>query len=65
MYQKQSNKSRRTEKVFEKAVQKLQIIVNSGEYEKFLKFQKHFKRYSFMNRILIFSQFPDATNVAR
>lgn len=42
----------------------VQTIVNNGEYEKFLKFAKNFRNYSFNNMILIFSQFPDATMVA-
>ena len=50
--------------MFEKVVGKLQEIVDNGEYEKFLKFQKNFRGYSFNNLILIFSQFPDATKVA-
>lgn len=61
-----SNKSssKRTQEMFENIVNKLQVIINNGEYEKFLKFQKNFKGYSFNNHILIFSQFPDATQVA-
>ncbi len=58
------NNSNNTQKVFEKIVEKLQTIVDNGEYEKFLKFQKSFRGYSFNNLILIFSQFPDATRVA-
>ena len=48
------NNSNRTKEIFE----------DNGEYEKFLKFQKNFRNYSFNNLILIFSQFPDATKVA-
>ena len=61
-----SNKSspNRTKEMFENIVNKLQIIVDNGEYEKFLKFQKNFRSYSFINLILIFSQFPDATQLA-
>lgn len=59
-----NNNSNNTQKVFEKIVEKLQIIVNNGDYAKFLKFQKNFRNYSFGNLILIFSQFPDATKVA-
>lgn len=54
----------KTKEVFEKIIDNLQTIVNNGEYEKFLKFQKNFRNYSFNNLILIFSQFPDATKVA-
>ena len=54
----------KTQKVFDKVVNALQAIVDKGEYENFLKFQKNFKGYSFNNLILIYSQFPDATKVA-
>ena len=63
MYNK-SNKNR-TKEMFEKIVQNVQTIVDNGDYEKFLKFQKGFRGYSFNNLILIFTQFPDATKVAR
>ena len=55
----------KTKEIFDKIVENLQTIVNNGDYEKFLKFQKNFRDYSFNNLILIFSQFPDATKVAR
>lgn len=58
------NSSKRTKEMFENIVDKLQTIVNSGEYESFLKFNKNFRGYSFNNLILIFSQFPEATKVA-
>ena len=54
----------KTKEVFEKIIDNLQTIVNNGEYEKFLKFQKNFRNYSFNNLILIYSQFPEATRVA-
>ena len=65
MYKK-SNISRKdmTKKVFEETVRKLQSIVDNGDYEKFLKFQKNFRKYSFMNLVAIFYQFPNATQVA-
>ena len=61
----------KTKEIFDKVIEKLQSIVENGDYEKFLKFQKNFRDYSFNNlnnicfHILIFSQFPDATRVAR
>lgn len=64
-YNKNSSSKNKTKETFEKVVEKLQAIVDNGDYEKFLKFQKNFRGYSFNNLILIFSQFPDATNVAR
>jgi len=70
MYRKKTyNNSRRkknkTKEIFNQVIEKLQAIVDNGDYEKFLKFQKNFRDYSFNNLILIFSQFPDATRVAR
>lgn len=70
MYNKRNNQNQKnkTKEIFERVVKNLQEIVNKGDYEKFLKFQKKlnmFKKYSFNNLILIFSQFPDATRVAR
>ena len=55
----------KTKEIFDKVIEKLQSIVENGDYEKFFKFQKNFRDYSFNNLILIFSQFPDATRVAR
>lgn len=57
--------SNKTSKIFNDIVEKLQAIIDNGEYEKFLKFQKNFREYSFNNLVLIYSQFPDATQVAR
>ena len=61
---KTNQNSNKTQEVFDKIVNNLKAIVESGEYEKFLKFQKNFRGYSFNNLILIYSQFPDATQVA-
>ena len=64
-YNKKNNSQNKTKEIFDRVVENLQAIINNGDYEKFLKFQKNFKDYSFNNLILIFSQFPDATKVAR
>ena len=64
-YNKSNNSQKKTKEIFDKIVENLQTIVDNGEYERFLKFQKNFRDYSFNNLILIFSQFPDATKVAR
>jgi len=61
----QKSNGSKTKEMLERIVQNLQKIVDSGEYERFLKFQKSFRGYSFNNLILIFSQFPEATKVAR
>lgn len=66
MYRRKNyNNKIQTKEVFDKVVKKLQTIVNNGDYEKFLKFQKNFRKYSFNNLVLIYSQFPEATKVAR
>ena len=49
---------------YEKLIEGINEIINTGKYEQFLKFVKKFHKYSFNNRILIFSQKPDATRVA-
>lgn len=68
MYSKRNynnqNKENKTKEMFEKIVTSVQFIVNNGDYEKFLKFGKKFRNYSFNNLVLIFSQFPEATIVA-
>lgn len=64
-YNKSNDSQKKTKEIFDKVVENLQTIVDNGEYERFLKFQKNFRDYSFNNLILIFSQFPDATKVAR
>ena len=42
----------------------MQNIIDNGEYVKFLRFSKNFHNYSFNNVLLIFSQMPEATQVA-
>lgn len=64
-YNKSNDSQKKIKEIFDKIVENLQTIVDNGEYERFLKFQKNFRDYSFNNLILIFSQFPDATKVAR
>ena len=59
-----SNKTKKTNEIFEKLVNGVEKVINNGEYEKFLKFCKHFHKYSFNNIVLIFSQREDATMVA-
>ena len=38
------NDNNKTEKIFDNIVEKLQDIVDNGDYEKFLKFQKNFSK---------------------
>lgn len=65
-YNHKSNaKVHKTEEIYKNIVKKLQEIIDKGDYEKFLKFQRNFRNYSFNNVILIFSQYQDATKVAR
>lgn len=54
----------KAKEIYDKVVNNVQKIINDGEYEKYLKFQKNFTQYSFNNRILIYGQFPNATKVA-
>jgi hypothetical protein len=59
-----ANKENKTTDVFNKLIDGVTNIINSGEYEKFLKFSKNFHNYSFNNMVLIFSQMENATQVA-
>ena len=59
-----NNKENRTKELFNKIVEGVQNIIDNGEYEKFLRFSKNFHNYSFNNVLLIFSQMPEATQVA-
>lgn len=61
---KKSNKENKTKEMFDKIVDGVTEIINSGEYERFLRFRKYFSNYSFKNMVLIFSQMPEATQVA-
>lgn len=61
---KTDNKENKTKELFNKIVEGVKNIVDKGEYENFLKFSKNFHNYSFNNVLLIFSQMPDATQVA-
>ena len=58
------NRKARAKEIFDKVVKNVQTIVSNGEYEKYLRFQNQFTKYSFNNIVLIYSQFPDATKVA-
>lgn len=49
---------------YQKLVQGIEEIIDTGKYKEFLKSMKKFHHYSFNNRLLIFSQNPDATKVA-
>lgn len=61
---KTNNKENKIKELFNKIVEGVQNIIDNGEYEKFLKFSKNFHNYSFNNVLLIFSQMPEATQVA-
>lgn len=63
---KSNNKTKvnKTKELFNKIIDGVTNIVESGEFEKFLKFSKNFHNYSFNNIILIFLQMPEATQVA-
>lgn len=61
---KSNNKTKKVKEAFEKIVQGATNIISSGKYEEFLKFSKNFHDYSIGNRILIYSQMRNATQVA-
>ena len=61
---KTNNKENKTKELFNKIVEGVRNLANSGEYESFLKFNKNFHQYSFNNIILIYSQMKEATQVA-
>ena len=61
---KTNNKENRTKELFNKILEGVQNIIDNGQYEKFLRFSKNFHNYSFNNVLLIFSQMPEATQVA-
>lgn len=62
--EKKSGNENKTKEIFNKIVDGVTNIINSGEYAKFLKFSKNFHNYSFNNIVLIFSQMEEATQVA-
>lgn len=64
MKTKSKNKENKTREIFDKLIDGINNIIISGEYERFLKFNKNFHNYSFNNIILIFSQMKEATQVA-
>ncbi len=49
---------------YQKLVEGIEGIIDSGKYTEFLKSMKKFHHYSFNNRLLIFAQKSDATKVA-
>ena len=49
------NRRTRAKEIYEKVVKNVQNIIENGEYEKYLKFQKQFTKYSFNNIVLIYS----------
>ena len=49
---------------YKKLIEGIEDIISTGKYQEFLRFMKKFHNYSFNNRLLIFSQNPDATKVA-
>ncbi len=61
---KKATKKEKTKELFNKLIDGVTNIIKSGEFKKFLKFSKNFHNYSFNNMVLIFSQMPEATQVA-
>ena len=58
-----NKKNEKVKEVYDKLVKGVEGFRNPDEYIKFLKFAKNFHNYSFSNKVLIFSQFEDATQV--
>ena len=58
-----NKKNEKVKEVYDKLVNGVEGFRNTDEYIKFLKFAKNFHNYSFSNKVLIFSQFEDATQV--
>lgn len=58
------NNNDKIKKVYQKLIDGVQNFRNTDEYIKFLKFTKNFHNYSFANKVLIFNQLEDATQVA-
>lgn len=58
------SKNEKVKELYQKLVDRVQNFRNTEEYVKFLKFIKRFHNYSFSNKLLIYSQFEDATRVA-
>lgn len=56
-------KNDKVKEVYDKLVKGVESFRNTEEYIKFLKFAKNFHNYSFSNKVLIFSQFENATQV--
>ena len=49
---------------YKRLIEGIDEIVSSGKYQDFLRAMKKFHKYSFHNRILIFSQNPNASQIA-
>lgn len=57
-------KEKKKVSAYKKLIEGIEDIINTGKYQEFLRFMKKFHNYSFNNKLLIFSQNPDATKVA-
>lgn len=49
---------------YQKLIEGINDVIDTGKYKDFLKSMKRFHHYSFSNRLLIYSQNPEATKVA-
>ena len=63
MSEKLNYRKEKMQEAYDKVVNSVQQIVDSGKYKKFLKFQSKINSYSFMNLVKIFTQAPDAIMV--
>lgn len=53
----------KTKAALERLEAGLQALIESGDWAKYLKLQSQFHRYSFNNTLMIFTQYPEATQV--
>ncbi|MBR3996830.1 MAG: hypothetical protein IKI93_00630 [Clostridia bacterium] len=63
MPDKQTNKERLKE-ITERIEQGVKEVFTSGKYADYLRTMSRFTRYSVNNRLLIYSQYPQASHVA-
>ncbi|MGK7887172.1 MAG: hypothetical protein AB4057_21415, partial [Crocosphaera sp.] len=57
-------KTTKTAQAFQQLSEGLTKLLESGDWQRYLKVQSQFHSYSFNNVMLILSQFPEASRVA-
>ena len=59
-----AQKTTKTAQAFQQLEQGIAELLESGDWQRYLKVQSQFHNYSFNNVMLILSQFPEASRVA-